>query len=239
MKRIFLISLLGVFVSVAAMGGDRPTPTVPDAPVNPGGPTPEEPMPEEPKYVPFSGQMLDYYDSPQVGVLCMPYNDVYACCPSGQPWDWIGNANGFTCFNADAGCPSNSHFNNYPLGAALPDNGLWIASNLCECDSGYSATYNEGELICIESTPSAPRRVAIAANATNADCDSETLETNSGSTTLTAQWTANTITLKWYNGDKQYSTNTCTYDSGITLPSQPTKTGYNLPAGVFVKIKPP
>ena len=106
--------------------------------------------------------------------------------------------------------------------------GHWAEKNIRKViELGYMKGYDENTGLCIESTPSAPRRVAIAPSATNADCDSETLETNSGSTTLTAQWTANTITLNWYNGDTQYPTNTCTYDSGITLPSQPTKTGYN------------
>nr|MBQ0091316.1 InlB B-repeat-containing protein [Candidatus Enterousia merdequi] len=49
-------------------------------------------------------------------------------------------------------------------------------------------------------------------------------------------WTANTINLKWYNGETEFATNTCTYDGGITLPaSAPRRTGYNF-AGWQVKI---
>nr|MBQ0091232.1 InlB B-repeat-containing protein [Candidatus Enterousia merdequi] len=75
----------------------------------------------------------------------------------------------------------------------------------------------------------------IAAGAESATCDSGTLNTTDGTSTLSAQWTANTINLKWYNGETEFATNTCTYDGGITLPaSEPTKTGYNF-AGWQVK----
>ena len=38
---------------------------------------------------------------------------------------------------------------------------------------------------------------------------------------------ANDITLNWYNGNTLHDTNTCVYDSSVTLPStEPTKTGY-------------
>ena len=42
----------------------------------------------------------------------------------------------------------------------------------------------------------------------------------------TAQWNANTINIDWYNGDTRVAQNSCVYDSTITLPEQPTKTGY-------------
>nr|MBQ0091504.1 hypothetical protein [Candidatus Enterousia merdequi] len=80
----------------------------------------------------------------------------------------------------------------------------------------------------------------IAAGATSASCDSGTLNTTSGESTLSAQWTANTINLKWYNGETEFipsnnAAKTCTYDGGITLPaSAPRRTGYNF-AGWQVK----
>nr|MBQ0091462.1 InlB B-repeat-containing protein [Candidatus Enterousia merdequi] len=75
----------------------------------------------------------------------------------------------------------------------------------------------------------------IAAGAESASCDSGTLNTTDGTSTLSAQWTANEINLKWYNGETEFATNTCTYDGGITLPSnEPTRTGYNF-AGWQVK----
>nr|MBQ0091188.1 InlB B-repeat-containing protein [Candidatus Enterousia merdequi] len=229
MKRIFLISLLGVFVSVSAMGAAGPTigggelgkqDPIPEGPDEPT-PTPDDPKPELPcGYFPTqSGDEIPAYSQ---------------TCFAGQ---YVGlNGAGFlACVICSEGnyCPDASNF--------CPATGRDYGKGLYSCPSNYDNTaigltsieecclngYDETTGLCIESTPSAPRRVAIAPSATNADCDSETLETNSGSTTLTAEWTANTITLKWYNGDTQYSTNTCTYDSGITLPLQPTKTGYN------------
>nr|MBQ0091033.1 hypothetical protein [Candidatus Enterousia merdequi] len=68
----------------------------------------------------------------------------------------------------------------------------------------------------------------IEAGATSASCDSGTLNTTDGTSTLSAQWTANEINLKWYNGETEFATNTCTYDGGITLPaSAPQRVGYN------------
>ena len=63
------------------------------------------------------------------------------------------------------------------------------------------------------------------------DCVESTLGTATGPANLEADWTANTINLEWYNEDTKLTvpttSNTCTYDGGITLPStNPTKTGY-------------
>ena len=63
------------------------------------------------------------------------------------------------------------------------------------------------------------------------DCIESTLGTATGPANLEADWTANTINLEWYNEDTKLTvpttSNTCTYDGGITLPStNPTKTGY-------------
>jgi hypothetical protein len=77
----------------------------------------------------------------------------------------------------------------------------------------------------------------IGASDTTADCDNSTLGTYEGESTLQAQWTANRIYLNWYddsaanNGSAINVTGTnaasCEYDGGITLPSNPSKTGYN------------
>ena len=63
------------------------------------------------------------------------------------------------------------------------------------------------------------------------DCVESTLGTATSPANLEADWTANTINLEWYNEDTKLTvpttSNTCTYDGGITLPStNPTKTGY-------------
>ena len=70
-------------------------------------------------------------------------------------------------------------------------------------------------------------------------CIYNVLNTYTGPANLTAGWQANTIQLKWYNGDQQLNVqsaaNNCTYDSGLTIPSTaPTKTGYTF-AGWKIK----
>ena len=47
-----------------------------------------------------------------------------------------------------------------------------------------------------------------------------------GSLGANMQCVANTIDIDWYNGNTKVESNQCTYDSTITLPSQPDKTGY-------------
>ena len=61
-----------------------------------------------------------------------------------------------------------------------------------------------------------------------ATCDTTNLgqSENNSTANVEADWTANTININWYNGDNVVSTNTCTYDGTITLPTEPTKTGY-------------
>ena len=72
----------------------------------------------------------------------------------------------------------------------------------------------------------------INKNAQSATCDSNTIGTTTGPANLQAAWTANTINLKWYNGNNEISIasgaapKTCTYDGAITLPSTP-----NAPSG--------
>ena len=62
---------------------------------------------------------------------------------------------------------------------------------------------------------------------TNASqCDNSVLSTYSGSANLTANWTGNNIAVTWYDGDTQYTNNSCTYGGNLTVPSAPSKTGY-------------
>ena len=74
--------------------------------------------------------------------------------------------------------------------------------------------------------------VDITADANSAGCNNTVLHTYTGPTALEADWSANTITLNWYNQSTKITpsnntANTCTYDGGITLPSnEPTRTGY-------------
>ena len=67
----------------------------------------------------------------------------------------------------------------------------------------------------------------INAGANSAPCTSATLDTQTGPAALEADWTANTIRINWdaKNGTTITPTE-CTYDSTITLPATPSKTGY-------------
>ena len=72
-----------------------------------------------------------------------------------------------------------------------------------------------------------PSFADIGKNESNPTCDDTTIGATSGTTSLEAEWTANTINLDWYADDTKVSTGTCAYDGGITLPTQPTPpTGY-------------
>jgi hypothetical protein len=105
----------------------------------------------------------------------------------------------------------------------------------CEhCPSNYN---NSGEKFSIEECcideltydSESGLCVAVASNEpeeTPMSCDNETLGTYTGPTTLAAQWNANTINLDFYDGENKLSSGTCTYDGGIELPNDPTKTGY-------------
>ena len=64
------------------------------------------------------------------------------------------------------------------------------------------------------------------------DCNSATLNTATGPATLNAQWQANEIDIDWYSDNVKITNDpnaatTCTYDETFTLPTPPTKTGYN------------
>jgi hypothetical protein len=66
----------------------------------------------------------------------------------------------------------------------------------------------------------------IGASAQSADCDNGVLGTYTGPASLSANWTANTIHLDFYDGEEKLSSGQCTYDGGIVLPEDPTKPGY-------------
>ena len=65
-----------------------------------------------------------------------------------------------------------------------------------------------------------------------ADCTQPTLLVDTGTANLTADWEANKIGIEWYSdnvkitGDASAATQ-CTYDQTFSLPTPPTKTGYN------------
>ena len=81
---------------------------------------------------------------------------------------------------------------------------------------------------------SCPAFANIDKDASTATCDNATIGTTTGPANLQADWTANTINLKWYNDGNEIilqendPSKTCSYDGAIVLPTtQPTKTGYN------------
>ena len=73
---------------------------------------------------------------------------------------------------------------------------------------------------------------AMAEITTGSTCDTTNLgqSENNSTANVEADWTANTINIDWWTGDEDsddaYASTTCTYDGTITLPTQPTKTGY-------------
>ena len=69
----------------------------------------------------------------------------------------------------------------------------------------------------------------IAADATTGDCDATTLGTYSGSADFEIKWEPNTIPIRWYDNNTaiQNAQNTCNYDDILTVPTPPTRNGYN------------
>ena len=61
-------------------------------------------------------------------------------------------------------------------------------------------------------------------------CDTNVLNTDTGPVNLRAEFEPEVINLKWYNGDNQITvpttSNSCTYDTPINLPTDPVKPGY-------------
>ena len=76
----------------------------------------------------------------------------------------------------------------------------------------------------------------IASNSNSATCNDSTLETYSGTSNLSANWGANTISLHWYEDSESTTeltvpttSQTCVYDGTLTPPpvaNIPQKTGY-------------
>lgn len=68
---------------------------------------------------------------------------------------------------------------------------------------------------------------ASGINANSATCNNSTLQTYTGTSNLSANWTPNTINITWYNDDTQFASNSCTYGGALTMPNSiPQKTGY-------------
>ena len=72
---------------------------------------------------------------------------------------------------------------------------------------------------------------AFATIESGSTCDTTNLgqSENNSTANVEADWTANTIHINWYGGSDDLlvlDANTCTYDGTITLPTEPTKTGY-------------
>ena len=70
----------------------------------------------------------------------------------------------------------------------------------------------------------------ITSIASSADCEYDPLQTYSGTSNLQASWDANEINLRWYNNNTlmgvESSSSGCTYDSTLTPPTAPSRTGY-------------
>ena len=71
----------------------------------------------------------------------------------------------------------------------------------------------------------------VPSTETTADCDNTTLNTYTGTSNLQADWRANTIALHWYSDGEELNnipteSQSCVYDSTLTPPPAPTKTGY-------------
>ena len=83
-------------------------------------------------------------------------------------------------------------------------------------------------IFSVYSVPSFATNVDSGEDAT---CDEDTLESPTGPVRLRAEFTPEVINLKWYdeNGNRvsvPTASNSCTYDTSISLPPNPTKTGY-------------
>ena len=81
----------------------------------------------------------------------------------------------------------------------------------------------------------------LAEITSGATCDTTNLgqSENNSTANVEADWTANTINIDWWTGDEDsdeaYASTTCTYDGTITLPTEPTKTGYTFNGWVLVE----
>ena len=67
----------------------------------------------------------------------------------------------------------------------------------------------------------------ISADTTTVSCADSALNTNDGPANIEINWEPNEIEVRWYNGNTLMTSNTCTYDGALTMPSTiPTRTGY-------------
>ena len=81
----------------------------------------------------------------------------------------------------------------------------------------------------------------ISGNVSSAPCDNATLDKYTGTANVEINWEPNTINLTWYDGDMQLNvpvaSQTCTYDSMITVPpAPPEKLGYTFNGWKIPKI---
>ena len=108
-----------------------------------------------------------------------------------------------------------------PIDVVAPDSciyGTTFTMPVALLDTGY--TFNKWNV----------NNKTFNAEQTNVECNYANLGVYSGSATITASWTAHTINLIWNKlaGDTTpHAENTCTYDGDITLPSQPSRTGFS------------
>ena len=72
----------------------------------------------------------------------------------------------------------------------------------------------------------------IAPDATTISCDSDVLNSDNGPVDIEINWEPNVIPLRWYSGNTEIhpentNANSCTYDSVLNRPTNPTREGYN------------
>ena len=71
-------------------------------------------------------------------------------------------------------------------------------------------------------------------------CDTDVLNTDTGPVNLRAEFEPETINLRWYNGNTRLTvpntSNTCIYDTAISLPANPTKPGYKFKGWKIINI---
>ena len=95
-------------------------------------------------------------------------------------------------------------------------------------------------IFSVYSVPSFATNVDSGEDAT---CDEDTLESPTGPVRLRAEYQPETINLNWYDENNNRITvptnsNTCTYDTSISLPPNPTKTGYKFKGWKVMPEKP-
>ena len=73
-----------------------------------------------------------------------------------------------------------------------------------------------------------------------APCDNATLSKYTGTVNAEINWEPNVINLNWYDGDEKLTvantSQTCTYDGMITVPTQPTKPGYTFNGWKVIRV---